>query len=606
MPRSKEEKMELKEQVDLILDRIKHAESTKDFDLIVSNLAVLDAFAEELKKPETKELFNKVKMCARRLEYSAKKEEDRRAKIKEAGQKYEEASKKLEKCDEATMSYDEVLNSPTASSFSYDSLSTPPTLEEEVLVDYFNIIADALGVSHGTYKTLAELNTAIAQVEIEMDECAFTINSLNGIYDPEVLSADLKRAEELNKKLTAPDRIAELKNILSSTNKSMFNKISKSGNIDMTKLKNQIAALGVPRDEATRELLAQLKELKELKELPPLNTSQQTLLDNELRGILAKYNVSSFDDLKALTRNTDLNVSQESISPFAASTLKNIVKDSRPNVSLEKPTRRIGTAIDVISVEEAKKNNSPETATCSDIDSMTKYLQQAYGYTPMVGRNSIVYAKPIYKEGLFGRKTKKLKSMEIVEESIASIAESPYISFETALDEANFKRKSMGLEPLNKKDLLTKFRELLHDAIPGKRGISVDSGKMDEAIQRILIVKSSNSKAELNALESLFKDPKFPGGPENYDAPKITASKRLYTVKTNNPGFITKRLGLDIAMKTEIDTSEPSECFKDVEKEKPLYLIYNSGNRGKAPAVARDSRHVVKDRTHYKDERDDR
>ena len=582
MPRSKKN-MELKEQVELILERVKNAESTKDFDLIFTNLNVLNDFiSNHSAELSTKaDLSNKLRICVNRLQYSVDKEMTRRKDITTLGQKYDEADEKLTKCDEATMLYDDVLTSPTAKTFSYSLALSSSALADKVLVDYFNNITDALGLPRGSIDNLADLNNEIAKVEKDMDKLAFDINSKNGTYDEKIIAEDLEKARKLEEKSKNAANLSKkrdaLKNALKSENPTIYTKIYGDKNVTppipaggIKELRKQIASLSSIRNkkDPRYRICNILKDLESLQKIPTLSKDEK----DELNDIYAKYNISSLDELETIANNIEAEpvAERHSTSPIAPSSIKDTINNT--NLSVKNPTRTI-TAYSV----------SDSERTGNDIDSCVKYLQQEHGYTPMVGRESIVYARPVYKKGLFGRETKKLAKMEVVEESIASIIKEPIESYVKALTEANKKCKSMGLNSLDINIMVSEFKELIKDD---------DPKSMDEALKRILSVKCSNSREQLAAIATTHTNiapVKFLNDStlesQYYDAPKAKAENI----------FITNLF--PTVKKFSYDRDEASSVATPLKASE--YIKYNPKNRTNTPAV---SRNVVHDRTHHKDD----
>lgn len=586
MPRKKN-KVELKDQVDLILERVRNAESTKDFDLLFSNLNVLNDFISNNSRAllTNPDLNNKLKVCVNRLQYSVNKEQTRRDDIMFFGEQYDKTKERLEKYDEATLLYEDVLNSPAAKTFSYSAVSVPPTLEEQVLIDYFNSITTAFGLDNGSFENLADLNNEIANLEANMDYYAFEINRKNGTFDAKVIEEDLEKVRTIEEKSKNATNLSKkrdaLKNALKSDDPTTYKKIYGDKNAvpsipagGIKELRAQIARLSNIRNkkDPKYQVCAILKELESLQKIPTLSRDEKDDLDY----IYSKYNVSSLSELEAIANNVEQENTTASHAPaLSKTTLKQLVDNT--DLDKDNPIRTL-TAFSVSDIDR----------TGDDIDSCTKYIQQEHGYAPMVGRDSIVYARPVYKKGFLGRETKKVSKMEVVEESIASIIAEPIEAYKKALDEANKKCKSLGLKSLDTKTMISEFKELIRDD---------DPTSIDEALKRILSVKCSNSRRELAAVATTHTNIRpitFLNNPaleaQCYDAPKAKAENALLTkvFPTN------KKFSYDKDEASSLTTPQKTS----------EYIKYVPGNRGKAPAV---SRNVVHDRTHHKDDdRDER
>lgn len=570
------------EQAQAILERVRNAESTKDFDLLSSNLSAIKSFLEQYKDYSGKVkipgdtgdvLKNQISVCLRRLNASITLEQNRRNEINTLGKDYDVAKKKLEEYDTQRALYEDLLANAKSKKFKYPTppfdIESLPT-EEGALVDYFNSMASTLGIPQTALagKGIAFIEKEIAKIEKEMDKLAFGINKANGVYDEKVAKQDFSRAEQLEDKKQKAKDYGDAKADLKTRHSRIYDAIF--GNPTATppipaggpaEIERQLASIRDKKNPLRQKLIALRTEV---------NFSRSE--ENELKTLLKKYEVTSLAELEAIAnsrveRTQSTQAPATSLSPLA-------LKQRINNTSLTKtnPQSRLLVA-----------NVSTQDKTGTDIAEFTRYLQQQHGYTPMVGRESVVYAKPIYKKGLFGRETKKIVGMEVIEESIASIIKEPIDAYKKALDEANKKCKSLGINSLDKNRMVDEFKELIMDN---------DPKSMDEALKRILSVKCSNSREQLSAIATthtnirpiiFLNDSTLET--QCYNAPEAKAKNTFATriFKT------VKKFSYDKDKASSLSTPQITS----------EYIKYTSGSRSNSPVVSRD---VVKDRTHHKDD----
>ena len=583
------------EQAQTILERVRNAESTKDFDLLSSNLAAIKSFLEQYKDRSGRVIIpgdtgdaikNQISVCLRRLNASISLEQNRRTEINTLGKDYDVAKKKLEEYDTQRALYEDLLANPAAKKFKYprppfDIDSLP--VEQGALVDYFNSMATTLGISQADLagKGIAFIEKEIARIEKEMDKLAFDINKANGVYDEKVAKGDFARARELEGKKQKAKDYGDAKTDLKTKHSRIYDAIF--GNPTATppipaggpaEIERQLASIRDKRNPLRQQLITLRNEVK-------FSGPE----DKELKALYKKYDITSLAELEAIA-NGRVAPAQAQQAP-SASLSPRALKQRVDHTGLTKtnPQSRLLVA-----------NVSTQDKTGTDIAEFTRYLQQEKGYTPTVGRESYVYARPIYKKGLFGRETKKLQGMEVVEQSIESIAKEPVKAYREALKEASKKCRSMGIGRLSgaqRKKMVAAFEELIAAGINSPDGPQY----MNEAIKRIIAVQASNSRESLGDLIAptsfhlnATKDTdltRTPISPENYDAPKITA-RRVPVISDI----------IKTAMRAaKIETETPA--YTPTTPAQSQYLKYTPGNRGRAPVVSRD---VVKDRTHHKDD----
>ena len=501
---------------------------TPDFNLLFSNLVILKDFLEKYPAStpipgDDGSLKTKLERTHRRLQACVSLENNRREKIyemckgdeKEPG--YEELKSKLDEYDKLRAEYKNLLSHPDAKKFKYPTGSfdydTLPPLDA-ALVDYCISVAKILGKSpadlfEGKNFTVADKH--IAKIEKAHDQRVFEINKANGVFEQKVIFADRARAVDLED----IKKDFENYNMIKSSLDDEARKAIYTDGGGVAEIDKRIAALKAKRykkdDVAEKKADAVLiKKLEALKVVPPEITSSQK---RELNAIYRKYDVKSLDELNALAKSEKTKAEPLVKKSDIEKSIQKAI--SKPEVSFAKPIRSLGTI--------ARGKNVGD-----DIASITQYAQQQYGYTPAVTRDSVIYAKPKYAKGLFGIKTKKVESIEIVEESIAKILEDPGSHYKKALKQANKKCKSLGMDKLDKKEMVAQFAKLIE---------SNDPADVNEAIKRLLSLKCSNSRTELAAISTTHNTSNkvvFLADPNkekySYDAPDVTSK---YNAKYN-------------------------------------------------------------------------
>lgn len=582
------------EQAQAILERARNAESTKDYDLLLSNLGVIKSFLKQYKHDIEDDIKNQIDVCCRRLQASITIEDTRRNEITTLGKDYDATKKKLEEYDTHHALYEDILTHPDAKKFIYPPLpvdietlaKTQPT--QAALIDYFNTLATTLGIPQSDLvgKKLSDLEKEFSKLERKMDKLAFDINKANGVYDEKVAQNDFTRARALEEKKQKAKDYGDAKADLQTKHSGIYDAIF--GNPTATppipaggpaEIERQLASIRDRKNPLRQQLITLRNEVK-------FSDTE----DTELNALYKKYEVTSLAELEAVAngRIAPTQTQQATTASLSPRALKQRINHTR--LTKTYPQSRLLLV-----------NVSAHDKTGTDIAEFTRYLQQEKGYTPMVGRESYVYAKPIYKKGFLGIETNKLQGMEVVEQSLESIAKDPIVAYENALEEASKKCKSMGVGKLGyfkRRKMKKAFEELI------KAGINSPDGPefMNEAIKRIISVQASNSRESLGELISptsfhlaATKDTDIaqtPISPENYDAPKITG-RRIPVISDLFPTAM-------LAPKFETDIP----AYAPTTPPQSPYLKYTPGNRGRGPVVSRD---VVKDRTHHKDDdRDER
>lgn len=533
------------------------AVSSGDFNILKANLEVLNEYLDTHKGYLNPDDLLAVDATIKNIDYIIGKEKDRRSEIAIASKKYDAAKKQLSKCEELFTFYATILNDPIAQSYTYSP--THGSLEERILKNFFNSIQKELGLSEAP-KSLADIRAEMAKLEKCIDENAFKINKLNGVYDEKVAKEDLQRAKALKPAEKTLEELNEkLKNQVSSNEYKKYTGKDKTKKINSTiaKLKK------IPQDKITQ----QETELLEL--LTQLSTNNEKF--EELKKLYEKYGVTSIEEMKSVLSNHEVENTNEpngqTPSRLITSDLVERTEDSR--VSAKEGIRVI------------KKLDSKSIG--KDLDEATIDLRQN-GYMPCVGKDSAIYARPVYKRPIFGKFGKpKLVGMELVEESIESLTKSPEDAYAKALKELTDRYEMLGM-----KDKITTrkiaqmkkaFSELIKDC------------RYDEAIKRIIAAQTSMTRTDLaNFVDqhSITHDSldrkttvSFPGGDENYKAAHIPVK--------------TKFFGL-ARIPQKPDPNTPNEAV--VAQKDTKYLkdanIYS-------PSKAVVNKNVLRDRTHYKD-----
>lgn len=556
-----------------VVEVARQAATSGDFELIKSNLSVLSDYLKDQKNglsPNDKNLINQT---MRNLNFIVNKENSRRTLISDKTKKYEAASNKLKKCDELFEFYNIVLNDPAAQSYTY---STSPSNEtEETLKDFFESVKEALGLT-STPTNLADLKAKVAEVEKVMDDSAFAINKANGVYDEKISAQDLARAQELardKKKIddTKAKRAALKKELKSKVSAADYNKYTGKGKVK--EIEDKIKALEAKpfkkRSKDDKDLLRILQGLKSLSVIKEFGPAK----NKELSAIYSKYGVSSIEELTTVLSEHEVENSHENDNTTGITPADFAERVDNSYVTPSEGKRVVNT----LSVKDVGET----------LDEATNALRQR-GYAPCAGKESFVYARPVFKKsfGIFVKP--EIQSMELVEESIESILKNPERAYSQAIRELQTRAKAFesGTEITteNIKQMNEAFKALIKD------------GRYDEAVKRIISAKSTMTRTDLANFVTQHIQVKdsannpitvpFPGGDENYKAPHIPA--------------IRKSFGRVDAGKPELD--KPSDAIvQSTLNDK--FLRYQPANRGTGPVV---SRNVVHDRTHHKDDRDER
>lgn len=559
-----------------VVEVARQAVASGDYAVLKGNLTALsDYLSTSGLSVDDRRIINQT---IRNIEYMISKENARRSLISNESIKYDEASKKLKNCDELMAFYEMLLNDPFAQSYTYSSTPDPNNTTQLALNDLFESIKDVLGLP-SVPATLADLRAEIAKIEKEMDESAFAINKANGVYDEKVSAKDLARARELaqEKKAIEEDRKkreALKKELKGKVSTSDFAKYTGTGKARAIEAK--IAAIeAIPqkrRSKDDKDLLRILQGLKALATIKDMDDAKKT----ELSDIYTKYGVNptaadAIDQLNDLLSTREVENTAENDVGLTPNDFSERINNSPVTASEGK--RVISTLL---------SNDVGET-----LDEATTYLRQQ-GYAPCAGKESFIYARPVFKKAHFWSKP-KVASMELVEESIESLLKNPEGIYASALKELQARANNFESGTKITNQDIAKMREAFQELIK--------AGRYDEAIKRIIATKSAITRTDLSnfaAQHSATKDGSgnpqsvtFPGGDDNYiDVPHIPTKKRFFGI---------------ITVPEKLDPDTPNDTIKTVRNEK--YLRYQPANRGTGPVV---SRNVVRDRTHHKDDRDER
>lgn len=544
-----------------VVEVARKAVASGDYDALKTNLEILNEVLTKLNEDKKKnkkvnidedDLFA-LEATAHNISYMLGKENHRRKDIAIASKKYDAAKKQLSKCEELFEFYSNIINAPT----NY-STSSKDNDKEKILKEFFSLIQKELGLNK-KLKSLADVNAKIAELEKSIDGYVFTINKLNGVYDEKVAKEDLQRAEALK---PAEKTLKELnENLKNQVSPSEYKKYT--GKDRTKKINSKIATLKkIPQDKITQE------ETKLLELLEQLSANEEF---EELESIYAKYGVDSIEEMQSVLSNHEVENTNEpngqTPSRLITSDLVERTEDSR--VSAKEGIRVI------------KKLDSKSIG--KDLDEATIDLRQN-GYVPCVGKDSAIYARPVYKRPIFGKFGKpKLVGMELVEESIESLTKSPEDAYAKALKELTDRYEMLGMKDQITTRKIAKMKKAFSELIKDCR--------YDEAIKRILAAKTSMTRTDLanfamqhsKTHDSAGKDTtvKFPGGDENYKASHIPVK--------------TKFFGL-ARIPQKPDPNTPSEAV--VAPKDTKYLKDANIHSPSKPVV---SKNVLRDRTHYKD-----
>ena len=693
------EKVNLRERAENLLQNIKMAESLNDFDLMRSNLDMISELlymndednAKKFRKLKITEYLSpttvsKLTRTLRGIKSDIDAEQVRRKEIKGYGDSYDVLKNQLEKYDTVQIEFSNRLDRiPDKELFVYDTISSsykeediqnlydkPEYKNKAIMIDYFNSIADILGIDKSTLvgKTFADIEQMFDDKGKELDELAFKIDRANGIY---------------NLRMVEKDAAAVNKYVLQQELKSKFPDVYKEAYIGDTRTKEQILddAIAASRPGATQNALKEIKKLgdfddllaalpedikdnilmdnnkisssdltselmrlsggtniarlpsptreiceslmkiqhyesnkaiikrnsknvyaqvfsepagpagkaaidkkiSELKGLPQTKARKaqieflQSITDfnlidrSELDGLYEKYDVDptkpASDLQKAITDISKLEheadaIDNSSYGEFSSSNLKTLVNTSHLNQN--EPVQRVEGGLFTVT------KDSPQ-----NISDYVTQLAQTKGYSPTVGKESFVYARPIYS----GRIFKKLDKVEIVEESIASIAANPLKAYQEALKDYNEKLGSLGMTPLKRKEMEEMdeiVAKLIKNSKKNYNDPELSAKYMDEVIKRIISLKSCNTRTDLLRAkdEHLHTynptiDPKdehkdkfnpvrkvknnnsvtFPGD-HDYEAPQVKY------VKKNGKIFKSKQIEVDVNTPATSATQEKS------------------------------------------------
>ncbi len=548
-----------------VVEVARKAVSSGDFNILKANLEVLNEYLDKLNedKKQNKEVnidkddFFELEATVHNISYMINKENSRRKDIADASKKYDAAKEQLSRCEELFEFYSNILNDTT------DYSTSPKDSDrEKILKEFFGLIQKELGLNK-KLKSLADVNAKIAELEKSIDGYVFTINKLNGVYDEKVAKEDLQRAEALK---PAEKTLNELnENLKKQVPPNEYKKYT--GKDRTKKINTKITTLKkIPQDEITPG------ETKLLELLEQLSANEEF---EELESIYTKYGVTSIEEMQSVLSNHESRKRAQTTSRLITSDLVGRTEDS--HVSAKEGIRVI------------KKLDSKSIG--KDLEEATIDLRQN-GYMPCVGKDSAIYARPVYKRPIFGKFGKpKLVGMELVEESIESLTKSPEDAYAKALKELKARSEMLENGPVISNDEIAKMKKAFSELIKDSR--------YDEAIKRIIAAQTSMTRTDLANFASQHSKThdssgkttvKFPGGEENYKAPHIPVK--------------TKFFGL-ARIPQKPDPNAPNEAV--VAPKDTQYLKDANISSPSKPVV---SKNVLRDRTHYKetskeDERDE-
>lgn len=552
-----------------VVEVARKAVASGDYDVLKTNLEVLNEVLKKLDNDKKKhrkinidedDLFA-LEATTHNIRYMVDKETHRRENIADVSKKYDAAKAQLSKCEELFEFYSNILNAPT------DYSTSPKDSErEKILKEFFGLIQKELGLNK-KLKSLEDVNAQIAELEKSIDGYVFTINKLNGVYDEKVAKEDLQRAEALKPTEKTLKELNE--NLKSQVSPSEYKKYT--GKDRTKKINSKIATLKkIPQDEITPEE-TQLLEL-----LEQLSANEEF---EELESMYEKYGVTSIEEMQSVLSNHEVENTNEpnAQTPSRLITSDLVERTEDSHVSAKEGIRVI------------KKLDSKSIG--KDLDETTIDLRYN-GYVPCVGKDSAIYARPVYKRPIFGKFGKpKLVGMELVEESIESLTKSPEDAYAKALKELKARSEMLENGPVITNDQIAKMKKAFSELIKDSR--------YDEAVKRIIAAQTSMTRTDLANFarqHSKTHDSSgkttvtFPGGEENYKAPHIPVK--------------TKFFGL-ARIPQKPDPNAPNEAV--VAPKDTQYLKDANISSPSKPVV---SKNVLRDRTHYKetskeDERDE-
>lgn len=549
-----------------VVEVARKAVKTGDFNILKSNLEVLNEF---LNDPNHKNSLHaddiiEINATINKISSMINKEKNRRMEISAASKSYDDAKEKIDKLNELFDFYSDDLNEPGAKEYTY---SNSPSL----LKDFLEAAQKDLGLANPP-TSLAEVEAERAKLEKLIDEAAFKINKLNGVYDEKVTTQDLARATEIEKE---KDDIKNKEKQRDHLKKELQGKVSPdeyqkyTGKGKISEINSKISALEkIPVKKITeqdKQLLDLLKQLKTLSTIKQLDKDKEA----ELKSIYSKYGVDSLENLQSVLSNEEVENTpeQENDSKFLTSNMLDRIDNS--SVTAKEGIR----VIKKLSTNLVGKN----------LEEATINLRQE-GYMPCVGKESVIYARPVFKRPILGRFGKpKLKGMELVEESIESLTKSPEEMYSKALKDLQMRSKLLENGPQITDTDISNMKKAFSQLIKDSR--------YDEAIKRIISAQVTMTRADLanfvgphlGTYDALGKcsTVNFPGGEENYKAPHIPVK--------------TKFFGL-LRVPQQPDPNAPNDAVIPTQ-ENTQYLRRNVDTT--KPVVR--SKRALRDRTHYKD-----
>lgn len=546
-----------------VVEVARKAVKTGDFNILKSNLEVLNEF---LNDPNHKNSLHaddiiEINATINKIRSMINKEKNRRMEISAASKSYDDAKEKIDKLNELFDFYSDDLNEPGAKEYTY---SNSPSL----LKDFLEAAQKDLGLANPP-TSLAEVEAERAKLEKIIDEAAFKINKLNGVYDEKVATQDLARATEIEKEKNdikqRNNLVKKLEGMVSQDEYQKYTDGKSKKNI--SEIDSKISALEKKpvkkRTEQDKQLLDLLKQLKTL----PTQKRLANAKEAELKSIYSKYGVSSIEDLNTVLSNKEIENTpeQENDSKFLTSNMLDRIDNS--SVTAKEGIR----VIKKLSTNLVGKN----------LEEATINLRQE-GYMPCVGKESVIYARPVFKRPILGRFGKpKLKGMELVEESIESLTKSPEEMYSKALKDLQMRSKLLENGPQITDTDISNMKKAFSQLIKDSR--------YDEAIKRIISAQVTMTRADLanfvgphlGTYDALGKcsTVNFPGGEENYKAPHIPVKTKFFGLLR-----VPQQPDPNAPNDAVIPTQENTQYLRNVNTAKPVV-----------------SRHALRDRTHYKD-----
>lgn len=554
-----------------VISNARKAVSSGDFDTIKANLKILLEYKvekeDELPTDERDSDLKKINATINNIEYVLNSERSRRKEISDKSKEYDDKCEKLDKCQELFEFYSKVLSSPYAKEFKYiENDSTKHSeAEYDTLRDFFESIQSELKLEK-VPTNLSEVENIIESYKKDIDELAFEINKLNGVYDEKVAQQDLARATELSKE---EETINDARKTRIKLRKDLKDKVPADeykkyiGKNNSKEIDSKIAELKkIPQSKRTpqeKDLLKLLEQLKPLSTIKKLDPAKKTELDS----LYTKYGVSSIEELNTVLSNHEVENNNEHEENSSKLITNALVEEANASP--------VGTKEGVRILKQLSANGLGQ-----DLDEITTNLRQN-GYMPYAGKDALVYARPVYKRSIFGKP--KLKGMELVEESIESFAANPIREYNNALKELQKRSKLLPNGPeITNKDI-KKMEKTFKDLI--------DNSRVDEAMKRIISVKTSMTRTDIANISSHLGKRctvEFPGGDENYKVPHMEFKTKFF-------GFIQN------VKKSDID--KPNEAIKAPTLNNQ-YLRNVNTHTSTPTRVA--NKNIVKDYSHHKDD----